>query len=506
MSNRLGVAFTFGILGVALATSAQAVQVAGSSVSMGWNPASGPVSGYYVIVSRNSAPAKVESVTIETKKTITAAVGETLVVQVAAFGQDGVAGPVSPASESITFVSSTSTPPPPSGGGTTTPPPPPPPDPAPVEPAPARDFNGDGTADLVVQTGSDVRIWAMQGGSVSSEIQLPAAPTGARVVGNGDYDANGSVDLLWENSSNGALTLWRLGGGAVLGSSTLDRSSLPAGEEWHVGGSADFDGDGADDLMLFSRIKGEVEVWTFANAAVATRTRIRGHAGAWSVVAADDTDGDGMAEIVWLDELNRALELRDPGAAAPVALGSVTSGWRGRGGVDLAGDGTAELVMHNTATGAVQDWAIDDSGVLGAVNLPSASGLGRFAGHGDFNADGREDIAWSNPSTRAVTLWMSTSGMPTSLVVNRALPTGGEVVSGATASDDSTFRQRFCSADLDGDGRVNATDFTAVFRPCLNTPTAASCRVADMDSDGRVTTTDMSIFKLRFQARSCEAW
>src|SRR6059036_7246 len=190
----------------------------------------------------------------------------------------------------------------------------------------------------------------MKNGAVSSEIVLPAAPTGSRVVGTGNYDGNRSADLLWENSSTRALTLWLLNGGAVLATGTLDRSSLPSAEEWHVGGSADFDGDGRDDLLLFSRVKGEAEVWTFNTAAVASRTRIPGHVGAWSVVAVDDTDGDGMAEIVWLDELNRALELRDPNASAPVALGALAAGWRVRGGVDLAGDGRAELVMQNTAT------------------------------------------------------------------------------------------------------------------------------------------------------------
>jgi hypothetical protein len=103
-----------------------------------------------------------------------------------------------------------------------------------------RDFTGDGAADLVVQTGSAVQVWAMQGGHVSSQIALPAAPIGARVVGTGDYDGNGAADLVWENSSTGALTLWLLNGGVVGATGTLDRSSLPSAEEWHVGGLGGF--------------------------------------------------------------------------------------------------------------------------------------------------------------------------------------------------------------------------------------------------------------------------
>ena len=275
---------------------------------------------------------------------------------------------------------------------------------------------------------------------MTSEIPLPAAPSGSRVVGTGDYDGNQVADLLWENSQTGAFTLWLLNGGAVAATGAPSRSSLPSGEEWHVGGSGDFDGDGADDLLLFSRVKGEVEVWTFTGAAVASRTRHAGHKGAWSVAAVDDTDGDGMAEIVWIDELARMLELRDPSAAAPVSLGALGAGWRGRGAADFAGDGSAELVLNQRGSGAAQAWALDDGGLLGSSTLPSAQGLGGFAGGGDFDGDGREDVAWSDASDRAVTLWLAVATAPTAVVVNRALPAGGTVVSGATTSDDGAFR------------------------------------------------------------------
>ena len=495
--NSFGIALL--ALAAALSAPASAVDVTGTSVSLGWTAATGPVSGYYVIVSRNAGAAKVESVTVGTNKTLSGTVGETLVVQVAAFAQDGVAGPVSPASDAIKFVSE-------SGGTPPPPPPPPPPDPDPVPGTPAvtRDFTGDGAADLVVQTASDVRVWAMQGGSVSSEIALPAAPSGSRVVGTGDYDGNGVADLLWENSQTSALTIWLLSGGAVTATGTLDRSSLPSGEEWHVGGSADFNGDGADDLMLFSRVKGEVEVWTFTGASVATRTRHAGHKGAWSVAAVDDTDGDGMAEIVWIDELARTLELRDPAASAPVSLVALSAGWRARGAVDFAGDGSSELVL-NSSSGAAQAWALDDGGVLGSSPLPSASGLGGFAGGGDFDGDGREDVVWSDASDRAVTLWLAVATAPTAVVVNRALPAGGTVVSGVTTSDDGAFRTRFCSGDLNGNGTVTSVDF-AKFKKCRGQPRTAACDLADMDSDGFVTGADYAILKLRFQGVRCEPW
>ena len=114
-------------------------------------------------------------------------------VQVAAFAQDGVAGPVSPPSDAdhvrlerrlrrLRLRAAVGPPPPP-----------PAPEPAPAARAlaVARDFNGDGTADLVVADRLERADLGDAGRQRdASEIPLPAAPTGARVVGTGDYDGN----------------------------------------------------------------------------------------------------------------------------------------------------------------------------------------------------------------------------------------------------------------------------------------------------------------------------
>jgi hypothetical protein len=68
----------------------------------------------------------------------------------------------------------------------------------------------------------------MNGGTVTSELVLPAAPSGARLVGTGDYDGNGSADLLWETASTGVLTLWRMAGGTVSATSVTRSHERPA--------------------------------------------------------------------------------------------------------------------------------------------------------------------------------------------------------------------------------------------------------------------------------------
>jgi len=322
------------------------------------------------------------------------------------------------------------------------------------------------------------------------------------MVGTGDYDANRSADILWERAEEGELTLWRLQDG-VLVESIVVAHGLPADEDWRVGGSADFDGNGADDVLLFSRVAGLAEVWSFDGATLTPTASLDGRVGAWTVSATEDTDGDGSAEIVWLDEHHRGLELQSPTRGGTVSLGDLSAGWRGRGGADVDSDGVGELVMHHANSGTLQSWRISSSGVAGAEALPGAP-AGVFAGSGDFDGDGAEDLAWSDESTGAVTLMLDVVGAPLVATVDSALPNGGSVVSGAEGTDESDFYGRFCSGDFDADGDVDQSDFQAFKRCFRKKAEPATCDDMDMNSDGVISVADFEIFKLRFRGQACD--
>ena len=501
-----------------IATAVSAIEIVGSNqATLEWEAASGAVSGYYVIVSRDDQPAAVEGVTLSNSETISGTFGESLVIQVAAFGDDGVAGPISDPSDQITFVEDPGSDDPPDGGdpgdgsgggdgGDGGDDPPDGTDPGPGSGrALVRDFSGDGLSDLIIREGQSLHVWVMQGAEVGSELALPDAPSGSNLVGTGDYDGNQSADLLWENPTQGKLTLWRLNGGVIVDSHVVDHG-LPAGEEWHVGGSADFDGNGTDDVMLFSRVSGMAEIWSFDGSTLDATAGIEGRAGAWSVGATEDTDGDGLAEIVWVDHHHRVLEQHTPATGNAVVLGDLASGWAGRGAADVDADGAGNLVMRHLESGAAQSWALSSKGVDSATDLPSTSGLGIYAGSGDFDGDGSEDLAWMDSASGAVTLMLDPAGAPTVSTVDRALPASGHVISGASGSDDSLFEERFCSGDLDDDGDVDQRDFQ-VFKQCYRKgATLAACEEADMDSDAQITVVDFEIFKLRYRGKGCGAF
>ena len=493
---RLGLAVLCALLTAALSISARAVDVVGTQATLTWTPATGPLSGYYVIVARNGGTARAESLVVDPRAAIKGNYGETIVVQAAAFGSDGIAGPVSKPSLPIRFVASAPAPTPSPSPPTPTPTPTPSPGAGEVRGVP-RDFNGDGAADLIIRSGDALWLWLMDGSHVASALLLPNAPANSDLVGIGDYDGNRTYDLLWEDPGSGQLVLWLLNGGAVVKTVVLDRSSLPVGEEWHVGGSADFDGDGADDVMLFSRIRGEVEIWGLRGAAIARRSRLGGHTGAWSVAVAADTDGDGRGEFVWMDELDRTLERRDPAQTAARILGRLGEGWRVIGAAHLDSGAAARLVVHNATTGATQAWAVDAQGRMTVRELPSSLAPRTFAGSGDYDGDGREDLVWVDPARGAITLWLSRDRAPVAVTVDRPLAAGSALVNGASGSDDSAFREHFCTLPA---SQPELRDL----QPCLGGNRKSGCDAADLDSDGAITATDAAIWELRASGQACD--
>jgi hypothetical protein len=65
----------------------------------------------------------------------------------------------------------------------------------------------------------------MNGGTVSSSADLGAIPTSWSIAGTGDFNGNGTTDILWRNNSTGDVQIWFMSGGRH--SSSVDLGVIP---------------------------------------------------------------------------------------------------------------------------------------------------------------------------------------------------------------------------------------------------------------------------------------
>jgi FG-GAP-like repeat len=86
-----------------------------------------------------------------------------------------------------------------------------------------------------------------------------------KVVAAGDFNNDGHIDVMWHNATSGAVGAWLLDGrGNVTGTQTLNWTCSTASgcaSQWRVIGAGDFDVDGSLDLLWHNATTGVVGAW-----------------------------------------------------------------------------------------------------------------------------------------------------------------------------------------------------------------------------------------------------
>jgi hypothetical protein len=161
----------------------------------------------------------------------------------------------------------------------------------------AKDFNGDGFADLVWEntTTGQRSIWFLKNGVFSSFITLPTEPVQWHIAGIGDFNGDGNADLVWENTTTGQRSIWFLKNGVL--SSFTSLPSMPV--QWRIVGAGDFNGDGFADLVWENTTTGQRSIWFLKNGVLSSFISLPTVPVAWHIAGAGDFNGDGFADLVW---------------------------------------------------------------------------------------------------------------------------------------------------------------------------------------------------------------
>ncbi len=203
--------------------------------------------------------------------------------------------------------------------------------------AQAGDFDGDGLSDVLWYEpfANRIAVWLTRGSGLSrmgADIPGPAGE-GWSVAGLGDFNLDGMADILWYAPDEQKFAIW-----LMRGTRLLERGPeipAPPGDGWQPVATADFNGDGMTDLLWNNLQTGDITVWPVRGTRILEQGPVLPGPGGsdWVAAAAGDTNGDGMADVLWQNLVTRGMQIladaRDggprPGSRDPGSRVSATS-------------------------------------------------------------------------------------------------------------------------------------------------------------------------------------
>jgi hypothetical protein len=267
------------------------------------------------------------------------------------------------------------------------------------------DFNGDGTSDLIWQNTSTGALteWQFANGAHTGTVSLGSRPA-YQIVGTGDFNGDGTTDLLFMNPSTGDVMDWLMTNGQQ-GRSAIALPNM-SGSQATVGY---FRGGGVSAIIWQNTSTGAITEWIMGHGNVKRTVAIASSPG-WTVIGSGDFNGDGATDLLMQAPTGNVWDwiMTDGRHTSGNLLGSMT-GWTYLGGGDFNGDGTADLLWRNNATNDVQEWLMSNGLIGSQVDLGVVAGSNVVA-TGDYFATGTSDIVWQNTSSGATTVWAMLNG------------------------------------------------------------------------------------------------
>jgi hypothetical protein len=199
-------------------------------------------------------------------------------------------------------------------------------------------FNANGMGDILVQNGSNLAVVFMNGPNILATKPIGTLPPGWTVAGS---DNKGAIFL--RNTTSGDVGVWlisctninvALNSTSCAPVNTIDFGALSL--SWQIVGIGDFDGNGSSDI-LFKDSSNNVGIWLLEINEQTIKIQSTSVLGAvpsgWNVASTGDFNGVGKADILWVDGFGNigAWAMNGTAIAAVVNFGNIGTSYAVQG-------------------------------------------------------------------------------------------------------------------------------------------------------------------------------
>lgn len=235
------------------------------------------------------------------------------------------------------------------------------------------DTNGDGRRDILLRnpTTGMLRSWQLDGNLDPVSRDIIVTGLDWDMVGGGDFNLDGETDFLWFQASTGRVHMSMFRRGNYL--APRDMRGSPRAN-LVVAAVADFNADGVPDMLWRDISNGEQGIWVLDYAGNPSFRALPNVPITEEVVLAADFDTDGAVDIVYRTKATGALYARRINGAALGSAVSITppsTGWTLAVVADYNNDQRTDRLWVKPSTNEALIQIMGPSGVIVTKNLPN---------------------------------------------------------------------------------------------------------------------------------------
>jgi hypothetical protein len=333
------------------------------------------------------------------------------------------------------------------------------------------DFNGDDKQDLVTANfAANVSILLGNGAGsfgAATNFGVGGAPTSVAV---GDFNGDGKQDLVTANGNTNSVSILLGDGAGGFGAAT--NIGIGVGNYPDSVAVGDFNGDGRQDLAVALYSAGALILLGDGTGSFSPPTYFGVGSGLVSI-AVGDFNGDGKQDLVTVSETGEGLFILlgdgtgNFGAPSSFLVGAFL---RSLAVGDFNGDGKQDIAAADPGTLNVWILKGDGAGSFSATPFGGGSGPDGLV-VGDFNGDGKQDVAVGDFQPTVSILFGDGAGnLGTATTFGVGATSGGQARSVVVGDFNSDGKQDLAVTNDTGN------NVSILLRDCTTTPTSAVSR------------------------------